>query len=324
MRAQATHKLLLDLGGQLEREEWQVVPDLVQALYYAHVEPAYKLARATPPNERAYLPIEGSMVLVKLAAEDYLKPLGNAISGIQKPFGGPSPLALSLAGGLLGSGLGYGGGYLAEKLLGERLVSGQKLRHLGAALGGAAGAVPGLGWGAFQGYQEYKHPGSVNGIPGVSDYPFGPEPAEPTLENVKQAYNDYSGADATGAFYMPTIPVDAFNNIVWNNVNPNPYGTKDAWGTNEQALFTPPSTAAAVSGLLAGAKAATNSDYVSPYHVALTAGLAGGKGYVAGALAGKMLGALAGLTPETQSALSQLGLWSGLVSGVANSVFGNQ
>ncbi len=299
---------------------WQDVPGLVVALYSKHAAQAFAAAcKHADDRHAAYLdpatgrtdavPWSDSWLLVKAAeGEAFLKAPADAFSAIQKPLGGPHPLAASIVGGLLGSGLGYGGGYLAEKMAPEGSVEKGRLRKSMAVLGGAAGAVPGVAWAGV----NAANPAQTGGHPWTSQWPFK------AAQLVKAAMGD------SGAFYMPTIPVDAFNRVLWNDVNaqPSPFGTKSPWGDNQQPLGTPGPAAAAVSGLVAGAGAATGSTHVSPYHVALAAGVAGGKGWAAGALAGGVLGALAGLSPAAQQSLRSAGLWSGIVSGVANTVFG--
>jgi len=60
----------------------------------------------------------------------------------------PGPISSMLTTGLLGAGLGYGAGWLGEKLMPGRWERG-KLRKTLAALGGLAGAVPGAAWAGF-------------------------------------------------------------------------------------------------------------------------------------------------------------------------------
>lgn len=72
----------------------------------------------------------------------------SALSWLGKPYewagkltGGPSPMSNALVSGLLGAGLGYGGGMLAEHLLPERFVRRGRLRKTLATLGGLGGAA---------------------------------------------------------------------------------------------------------------------------------------------------------------------------------------
>ncbi len=264
---------------------------------------------------------DSGFVLVKNAA--FLQGPADAFSAAQKPLGGPHPLSASIVGGLLGAGVGYGGGYLAEQLAGDSVEKG-RLRRTGAILGGLGGAVPGAWWGAT----NMRHPKETGGglEAWTSGWPFQPPKAASVYDDLElpDPLAKSANPQASGAMYLPSIPVDAFNRVVWQDVhrNPNPYGTKDPYGDNEQPLYTPPPVAAAISGIVAGAGAATGMQHVSPWSVALTAATTAGKGYLSGLVLGKTLGALAGLRPEVQDRLQQVGLWGGLVTGAVNELFG--
>jgi len=139
---------------------------------------------------------------------------------------------------------------------------------------------------------------------------------------LKQA--DEMGIGATGAMFTPSIPVDAFNNVVWNDVHsaPNPFGTQGPWGDQSQPMRTPADIAAAASGAVAAAGAMRGSTHVSPWDVAMVAGTAAGKGYLGGMVLGKTVGALAGLSPAGQQQVRQLGMWGGLLTGAVRATFG--
>jgi hypothetical protein len=122
--------------------------------------------------------------------------------------------------------------------------------------------------------------------------------------------------------FTPSIPVDAFNNAVWTDAWQNPFGSRSTFGDNSQQMRTSPQVAAAVSGLVSGAGAARNTSHVSPWDVALAAGTAAGKGWLGGLVLGKTVGTLAGMSPEAQKGLQDVGLWGGLLTGAVNSVFG--
>lgn len=127
----------------------------------------------------------------------------------------------------------------------------------------------------------------------------------------------------TTGLFTPSIPVDAFNRVVWNDVwGANPFGSRQAYGTNEQQLGTNPQIAAAVSGLVAGAGSMRGSSKVSPIDVAEAAGTAAGTGWLGGLVLGRTVGALAGMSPESQKRLQDVGLWGGLLTGAVKSVFG--
>lgn len=315
----------------LDTELWREVPGLVRH-YFSQALPmaAKQAAQATTgPVWAVDLPGFPCAVLVKRAAAP-LKPLADAVAAVQRPLGGPHPLALTIAGGLLGSGLGYGAGMLGEKILGEDTVEPGRLRRTGALLGAGLGTLPGVGW--WAGTSSHGTPlknWTTNPFTGQDPPPQvetgrplpSPMPAQqgpPLPADVKLAFESM-----TGALYTPSIPVDAFNNVIWSDViqGQNPYGYKDYRGSNEQPLTTPPWAAAAASGIISGASEATRSPAVSPWHVGLTAAASAGKGYVAGLTFGKLMGALAGLQPEAQDNLKRIGLWGGLVSGAVNALF---
>lgn len=158
-------------------------------------------------------------------------------------------------------------------------------------------------------------------LDGLSVLKSGPSGLE-GLPGLPAAGEKLAAGYATG-LAIPTIPVDAFNRVVWNDVDhpPNPYGTRDPLGDNESPMRTPLPVAAAVSGIVAGAGRATGQAFVSPLQVAMAAGSSAGKGWVAGMALGKVLGTLAGMPPEQQTRLQQLGLWGGLLTGAVRELF---
>ena len=123
--------------------------------------------------------------------------------------------------------------------------------------------------------------------------------------------------------------MDAFNNAIWNDVHnglrssqSNPYGTRSPYDDNSAGFHTPPVTAAAVTGLVSGIQQMYgNASLLSPRH--FVSGLANaGLDMATARVAGGVLGALGGLTPDAQQKLQQMGLWSGMLRGVAGSVLG--
>jgi hypothetical protein len=79
--------------------------------------------------------------------------------------------------------------------------------------------------------------------------------------------------------------------------------------------FTPRPVQAASAGLVAAASAVKGSPLVSPWDVTRIA-LGAGSGLAAGTVVGKVFGALAGLTPESQQKLQQAGMWAGVLKAV--------
>ena len=169
--------------------------------------------------------------------------------------------------------------------------------------------------------------------------PGATPPAPPSMMEAQAALRAYVPDDwmakaaenfgpQAGGGALPTIPLDAFGQAIWNdtrNYNAaqyNPYGSKSQWGANEQNMGTPPPIAAAASGLISGIGAQYgNPSSLSPRHFInglATAGVDASTAYIAGGI----LGALGGLQPAAQQQLQNMGLWGGLVRGVVGSVFG--
>lgn len=257
--------------------------------------------------------------LLKLAQTGYMKPVADAWQAAALPLGGTHPLATMLLGGLLASGVGYAGGKVLDAVLPEEYFD-KGVAPLGlAALGGALGAAPGAAYGLLKYRTNPKTglPFSHQGAGWTSTYPW---PRPWPWASAKKA-----GVGNTGNLLTKTIPVDAFNRVVWNDVRavPNPFGTKDRWGDNEQPLHTPAPVAAATTGLLSGTAALLgNATHVSPFDVALTAANTGLQGWTYGLAAGKVLGTMAGLKPDYQRKLQQAGIWGGLLTGTVKALFG--
>lgn len=315
------------LKTALEKAAWLAV-DLDRRVYAPAGCPlpylACEVIRGRPDHQAVFLKGAG------LTIHDVTRPVTNTFSFAQRALGGPNALTTGLVGGALGGLGGYGAGWLYDKFVPRALrkMLPQKLTKDGPDLDevldpsgtnmagtlGTLGLIGGAGLGVARGVQAV-----AQGHSPLSAYPW--------LDLNPQ----YTKAAAdTGALFIPSIPVDAFNRVVWGNAlqAPNPFGTKDSFGTNEQQMFTPPNAAMAVGGLVSAAGVARNSEYVSPWdvarvatHAGINAGLGGVAGSVTGLAAGKLLGALAGLTPEAQSTLQRTGLWAGIVTGVANSIF---
>jgi hypothetical protein len=271
------------------------------------------------PARLAAVPASSTFYFVKCATTrvgDLTRPAADFFSYQQHLLGGPNALTTTL----VGSGLGALGGYGVGKLLDhtvtpalrtvmpksqddeEGLIGQSHWAPTLAALGAGVGAVPGVIRGGVA---------LSNGYGVLDPYPW-----------------TKAAEDATGALFIPSIPVDAFNHAIWSSMAPNPFGTKSQWGDNTPSLSTPPEAAAFASGLVGAAGAARNQATVSPWDVARVAtqvAISGGMGALAGAttglLAGKVLGALAGLTPSGQEYAKRTGLWAGLLGGLASKFF---
>lgn len=284
-----------------------------------------------------------------------------------KLTGGPSPLSNGLVSGLLGAGLGYGAGTLMESVVPEEYVDRGKLRGNLAMLGGAAGAglhipqavsnaainqkatgQPHWRRSIFMGdkYQQMspneldwlKHFRGGQKQAAISDDMFESLQCLPlpnklfltaTVNLVKEAMAYDSGLYGSAGVPLRPVPVDAFNNAIWNDVHNgmnssqgNIYGTRSPYSDNSDTFHTPPVTAAAVTGLVSGIQQMYgNPSLLSPRH--FISGLASaGVDLATAHVAGGVLGALGGLTPAAQKQLQSMGLWSGMIRGVTGSVLG--
>jgi len=287
----------------------------------------------------------------------------SALSWLNKPYqlaglpsDGASPMSNALVSGLLGAGLGYGSGWLAEQFIPQRYADRGRLRRNLAILGGVGGAAMHIPQGianmslnrdatgesrpfrSFFGGDDYQTvtPETQN----LYNFQRGKAAMhlmrrkcatlpEPQIEFVKAAEDFIKQAIGTGAFGIKPVPVDAFNNAIWNDVHnganssqSNPYGTRSHYADNSQNLHTPPVHAAAAAGLVSGVQQMYgNPKLLSPRH--FVNGLANaGMDMVTARVAGGVLGALGGLTQPTQQKLQDIGLWSGMIRGVTGSVFG--
>ena len=196
--------------------------------------------------------------------------------------GSPNMLTGILASGLLGAGVGYGTGWLAERMLPRDWERG-KLRRTLAIMGGLgmAGAMGGL-------------PVAMNVASGRPWY---------SSELLKE------GSSFSSPGPWPMIDKDYLNRAVWADqavAGRLPIGTRAATtGLLEGA--------SALSG-------SSDTRWISPMDVArLTAGM--GSGYISGAIVGKGLSALTGMPEETQNLLKNTGLFAGIIANLVPLAF---
>lgn len=246
-------------------------------------------------------------ILIKQAAIPGVKhvfELGN------KALGGPTPLSNGIVSALMLGGLGYGTGALAEQLFPERYMRRGRLRKTLGLLG----AGTGLGVGALNAYatsRALKQPYlksliTSNKTPVV--YPFEQEAGE------KQSYVSTWGHNPMNPWVpdavnlnQPSVPVPQFNTMLWNDARQsmrNPYGPL--------GNRTTPPIAATASGMMTGISAGLGTPIIRPMDV-VRGFASAGVGLATANLAGRTLSALAGLTPEAQYKLQDLGLWGGMM-----------
>lgn len=214
-----------------------------------------------------------------------------------------SPLAATLTSGLLGAGLGYGTGWLAEKLFPERWDR-NRIRTIGAVLGGLAGATPGAIW---MGLNASRGKSVLDPTPFTPYDARGYRPPETTMTGDPKPMDKISSYGLEGA---PPVQVDEFNRVIW--------------GESTVANRLNPQTRIAASAALDAAQrlpGGMGAGLVTPSQMARLAwGM--GTGYGSGMLVGKVLGMLTGMPQDTQDLLKQTGMYAGLVNAAVPKLFG--
>ena len=119
------------------------------------------------------------------------------------------------------------------------------------------------------------------------------------VKTTKHAAYDYNSIEP-----ICDINVNAFNQEIWADASRG---------------RTPTEAAGIVSNTLNNTKKRFGSNFVSPGQVIDTM-VNAGIGYGTAWLAGKTLGAMAGLSDEAQEKLQQIGTWGGIMQGIGNSI----
>lgn len=252
--------------------------------------------------------------------KEILVKIGSVIPGTgavwntsNKLLGGPNPLTNGIVASLLLGGAGYGGGALLENLFPERYLERGKLRRTL----GLAGVGAGLGMGALAASSNARamRTDFLRGL--LTDNRTIPPYLQEALKE-KQSFamgmeNPMVPGD-TGLF-VPKIPVPQFNAMVWNDVQKGmmrPYG-----------MHTSPQIGAATTGLMGGLATQARSPIISPATV-INGIASAGVGLATANLAGRALSALAGLTPEAQNKLQDMGLYAGVLHAIIPPMFGGR
>lgn len=248
----------------------------------------------TPPNIAA-------TILIKKAT--LAKNIGAGWRGMNAALGGPTPLSNALVSGLVLGGLGYGAGTLAEQILPERFLSRGSLRKPLGILG----ALTGLGYGAINAstINQYRPDiGYWKSWVSSNNTPLVP----PEKKGM------FGRPESANGLYAPQIPVDAFNRAVWSDASK---------GYSQLGIVphTNPAVAAATTSIISGAASQARSPIISPANVINTIASAG-VGLATANIAGRTLGALAGLTPAAQEKIQDTGLWAGVLHSVIPPLFG--
>lgn len=244
-----------------------------------------------------------SSVLVKLAK--YVPSVGQVWNTANAAIGGPTPLSHSIVAGLMLGGLGYGTGTLAEQVIPERFIEPGSLRN---SLG-LAGLLAGAGIGAMNAGETARQL-DINYLPALVTDVNTPIP--PKYIQKKSSFFAQNSFNTN--IGKPYIPVDAFNRATWADASKN-------YDQSSFITHTHPQIAAATTGIMSGIKAQTGSGIISPSTV--IRGLASaGVGLGVATMAGKTIGALAGLTPFAQEKVQDMGLWGGMLHSVIPPVLG--
>lgn len=326
--------LLLNAGDWMEEsveEQWR---NALQPLAET-VDIEYELGPGQPDNKPGWIkiacrPAVARALLEKQSGRSTMPdvfPLRKLSAGIIP--GAPNPLIGTLAGGLLGAGLGYGGGYLAEKILPEKWKR-KRLRNTAAILGGLAGVAPGLMWTAAR-YRQGRSPleidptpaaGSPQDLNSLSPSEMSERFGYPSVapDNYKTHFLDKYGPLPKLGYYKEAMGSMTGYNQPWPEIDV-PGFTSSLWHDERVSRKLTPQTRAAATGILEGSSALSGKSLVTPMDVAkLTAGM--GSGYLSGAVIGKTLGLMSGMSPSAQERLKNTGLWAGVVANMVPLAFG--
>ena len=265
---------------------------------------------------------------VKVAYSPTLRRLGelaqffpsNDIPG----FGG-RPIAAMIASGLLGTGLGYGAGWLGEKVLPSWAQTKGTLRKRLALLGGVGGTLLGSTPGLLNWHEgrSFNDPTLFKGFPedGFEDrLPTSVSDTDALSERYSDAVANFiakQSEDALGSLggpsftEMPLIRTNELGQVLW--------------GTNAS-----PQTTAMTMGAVYGAGQMQDPNatpgLVTPHQTGLfgmAMGAAGGglKGYIVGRAVGYGLGILTGMPDGTQAILGRSGATLGVINSLVPRLF---
>lgn len=251
-------------------------------------------------------PDSAKTIAVKRAS--FADRLGDTWQIANKAFLGPTPLSNAIVSGLALGGIGYGVGTLAEQIFPDRYVGRGSLRNPLAI----AGLLAGAGIGSANAGETYRQLKKLN-----PDHGYWRSWITDNNTYIPPIHAEKSGSFDDGTFTnlrAPTIPVDAFNRAVWADASKG----YDQTGIVEH---TSPPVAAATTGIMRGLAVQARSPIISPATV-ITGLASAGVGLATANIAGRTLGALAGLSPGAQEKIQDVGLWAGMLHAVIPPLFG--
>ena len=335
-------------------EQWNAVPATVRHLFIKYAATARDLAEDHEDDlQGRYIdtPEVGRIYMCKHAEEAAKPPLlhrfFNRHSDFQRMLGGPNPLAAALVSGALGAGLGYGGGWLAQKFFPKKYMRRGPLARNMAIAGGLLGAgAHALPWAlpqyaarrqAGQGFFDsltgaFTDPGAFGDLDKLRG--AGSLPADMRLPEMVPPSVDWSGVEKTSTALVlehaekefevaPSIEedfekigIDFSHNAFVPQIPVNQFNNFVMNDPN-----TPRPIQAATAGLTTAASMSRGGvNLVSPFDVGKIA-VGMGSGLVSGMLVGKTLGALAGLTPVAQEKIQNAGVMAGMLTNVVPMAF---
>jgi hypothetical protein len=265
---------------------------------------------------------------VKVAYSPSIRRFGELLNFFPGKYPGgvpnsPGPVQAMLTSGLVGAGLGYGAGALAEQAMPDSWERGKLRRTLGM-VGAGLGAAPGLVWGMANRSigRDFTDPALLNtqpdATPGFAADDLAKVHLDPSYKAACDAYAgrtklayDTMGGDydhnAYGGDGPMAINVDALGRTLWEG------GAK-------------PETAGMTMGAMAAAAqmpgGSGDPGFVTPLQVANLAAHMGA-GYLSGAVVGSTLGLLTGMPAQAQNRLKRTGMYLGIVRSVVPMLFGN-
>jgi len=233
----------------------------------------------------------------------------NFFSNSKVPWNKPSPVAAMLTSGLLGAGLGYGLGWVGEKILPEKLQQAGITRKSLATLGGLLAATPGAAWMGT----NYITGQPVNSSELLKDKPLTKNRID--IRKIKAAAVESFtkkafGPLASGAGGIEPVNLNRLGQTLWDI------------GATPQTAAATMSSAYAAQQLPGG----VGPGYVTPHQTGLLGtmmGAAGGgvKGYAVGWGVGKGLGLLTGMPSTTQNVLKNSGAALGIINTLVPKLF---
>jgi len=158
-----------------------------------------------------------------------------------------------------------------------------------------------------------------------------PELSEQDARIIKLAIGPYYGTPyehsrQAGGVGLKSVPMDAFNQAVWNDVErgmrggSNPFGTKSPWGDNTQGMHTTPAVGALATGMVGGVQQMLGNPPSVPLTHLAKGFVQAGIDATAAKFGAGMLGALAGVRQPVLNKLQDIGLWGGLLRGTMASM----